>query len=240
MADKVAAQTPSVDPRARLCYHAFTFGWICGELVRRVDGRSVDVFFREEVAEPLGLELWLRVPDEFEARVATLELAHTWPASRQLRAEVHRDDPLLRSIWGNPPLFAPETFAWNSHAVRSAGVPAVGAIGATRSIAKLYASLGELLSFETLRLATSTLSQGRDEAHDQDRRFGVGFELQTDARLLGPPEDAFGHTGAGGSVHGCWPSAGLGFSYAMNLLRDDEGEESRAAALLGALEEAIQ
>jgi CubicO group peptidase (beta-lactamase class C family) len=119
-------------------------------------------------------------------------------------------------------------------------VPAVGAIGATRSIAKLYASLGELLSFETLRLATSTLSQGRDEAHDQDRRFGVGFELQTDARLLGPPEDAFGHTGAGGSVHGCWPSAGLGFSYAMNLLRDDEGEESRAAALLGALEEAIQ
>jgi CubicO group peptidase (beta-lactamase class C family) len=239
MAERLAAQAPSADPRACLCYHAFTYGWICGELVRRIDGRRIGEFFAQEVAEPLGLNLWLGLPEELEPRVATLALAPTWPASRPLRPEAHREDALLRSIWGNPPLFERESFPWNDTAFRAAELPAVGAIGTAREIARLYASLAGLLSLKTLELATTTLSSGRDEAHEEDRRFGVGFALQTEARTLGPPDDAFGHSGAGGSAHGCWPSLGIGFSYAMNLMRD-EPDDLRSGAVLRALYDATR
>jgi CubicO group peptidase (beta-lactamase class C family) len=65
--------------------------------------------------------------------------------------------------------------------------------------------------------------------------YGVGFELQTELRPLGPPADAFGHTGAGGSIHCAWPSHGVGASYVMNELRDDNDVDPRAQALLKAL-----
>ena len=68
-------QAPSEDPRASLCYHAFTYGWLCGELIRRVDGRPIGRFFAEEVAAPLELELWIGLPDEYETRVSTIEVA---------------------------------------------------------------------------------------------------------------------------------------------------------------------
>jgi CubicO group peptidase (beta-lactamase class C family) len=236
MAERLAAQAPNGDPRAQFCYHAFTYGWICGELVYRIDGRRIGEFFDQEVAEPLGLELWLGLPDGLKSRVAVLALAPTWPSSRPLLPDAHKEDALLHSIWGNPPLFAHESFPWNDAAFRAAELPAVGAVGTARSIARLYASLGELLSPETLELATTTLSSGRDEAHEEDRRFGVGFALQTEGRALGPPDDAFGHGGAGGSAHGCWPARRIGFSYAMNLMRDDEGDDPRAGALLRALD----
>lgn len=64
--------------------HALTYGWLCGELVRRISGRSVGRFFAEEVADPLGLEIWIGLPEEHERRVATLELWPTWPAAEPL------------------------------------------------------------------------------------------------------------------------------------------------------------
>ncbi len=74
---------------------------------------------------------------------------------------------------------------------------------------------------------------------ERQTSFGVGFQLQTDMLTLGPVADAFGHGGAGGSVHGRWPRQRLGFSYAMNLLRDDPGD-TRAAALLTALYHCVE
>ncbi|MEN3284493.1 MAG: hypothetical protein V7607_5633 [Solirubrobacteraceae bacterium] len=70
--------------------------------------------------------------------------------------------------------------------------------------------------------------------------YGVGFLLQTALRPLGPPPDAFGHGGAGGSMHGAWPTAGVGFSYAMTALRNDKPVDPRSAALLGALDHAVR
>jgi hypothetical protein len=72
-----------------------------------------------------------------------------------------------------------------------------------------------------------------------DRRIGIGFQLQTSLAVYGPPSDAFGHDGAGGSVHGAWPSQRVGFSYAMNLLRDKGSPDPRPQALLAALYDAV-
>jgi CubicO group peptidase (beta-lactamase class C family) len=70
--------------------------------------------------------------------------------------------------------------------------------------------------------------------------FGVGFELQTERMLLGPHLDAFGHGGAGGSVHGAWPSRGTGFSYVTNRLRDSAAPDPRATRLLEALDASVR
>ena len=228
------AQQPSGDPRALLCYHALTFGWLCGEVVRRVDGRSVGRFFAEDVAGPLELEAWIGLPAEHERRVSTLELAPDWPQSPHLREETFANDSLLRSTWGNPPLFSRAGFPCNRPEFHRAEMPAVGGIGTARSIARLYASLGEIVSPQALELGRTTLSQGWDTAHAGPVRFGVGFQLQTENMRFGPEPDAFGHDGAGGSVHGAWPRQRVGFSYAMNLMRDD-AEDRRSLALLEAL-----
>jgi CubicO group peptidase (beta-lactamase class C family) len=103
---------------------------------------------------------------------------------------------------------------------------------------------GELDGVRLLR--PGTLAEGRrelarrwDPLVRQTQVFGLGFQLQTSERHLGPPADAFGHSGAGGSVHCAWPEQRLGLSYAMNVLRDDRPVDPRSDALLTALYEAL-
>jgi CubicO group peptidase (beta-lactamase class C family) len=234
MAAILAEQAPSGDARARLAYHPLTFGWLCDELVRRIDGRDISQFFAQEVASPLKLEIWIGLSAELEPRVATLELHPSWPAAPTMDEAVLARDPLLYSISANPPLFHPVHFPWNSRAFHAAEIPAVGAIADGRSIARLYGSLERLLSRETLRLVRTPLAAGTSALSGEKMRFGAGFQLQVDG-LLGPPRDAFGHGGAGGSLHGTWPAERIGFSYLTNLMRDDEAANDRAQVLLHAL-----
>ena len=141
---RLEAQQPNDDPRAALCYHAFNYGWLCGELVRRTDGRGIGLFVEQEIARPLELELWIGLPEQLEHRVATLELADNWPTAPKNREDALAADPLLRSIWGNPMTFGRASFPWNSRDYRAAEIPGAGAIATARSIARMYASLGRL------------------------------------------------------------------------------------------------
>jgi len=235
MAVLLAAQPRSRDPRATRTYHAVTFGWLCGELVRRVDGRRIGQFFAEEIALPLDLELWIGLPADLEARVSTVELAPTWTSVADERLAL---DPLRRAI-ENPPRYQPGSFPWNEPDWHAAEVPSSNGIGTARSVARFYDRLDQLLSPATMRLGSTVLSSRHDPLMERTTSFGVGFQLQTDALTLGPEPGAFGHGGAGGSVHGRWPRQRLGFSYAMNLLRDDPGD-MRAAALLTALYNCVE
>ena len=106
-------------------------------------------------------------------------------------------------------------------------------------MARLYASLDRLLSPDSLALAGTTFSQGIDGMSDSTSHFGPGFQLQTERMGLGPVPGAFGHGGAGGSKHGRWPEEGVGFSYAMSVMRDDEEIDPRPAALLAAVHRAL-
>jgi CubicO group peptidase (beta-lactamase class C family) len=243
MSAMLARQKQSTDPRAAFCYHALTYGWLCGELVRRVDGRSVGQFFAEEVASPLALELWIGLPASAESRVTTMELSSNWGASPYLDAKFHQNDGLLRSIWGNPEILSARSFPWNRVEFHRAEIPGVNAIGTARSIAKLYDCLAcggrPLLTERTVRLARETLSMGHDSFYAESYRFGVGFQLQTDSMRLGPPPDAFGHGGAGGSVHGAWPTERVGYSYAMNCMVEGSPPDPRGPALLKALYTAV-
>jgi CubicO group peptidase (beta-lactamase class C family) len=244
MAALLAAQAQESDPRTDLIYHPFTYGWLCGELVRRVDGRSVGRFFAEEVAEPLGLELWIGLPAEMEGRVACLQHGPDWGQSPAGRINSFPGDQLWASIWENPPLLTPsDQMLWNTPALHATEMPGANGIGTVRSIAKLYGALAcggkldgvEIISAQTLALARTQLAQGRDPYTDELAAFGLGFALQTEESPFGPAAVAFGHGGAGGSAHGAWPQERVGFSYAMNQMRDNPDGDERVRALLRAL-----
>ncbi|MFL5952874.1 MAG: serine hydrolase domain-containing protein [Gaiellaceae bacterium] len=202
MAARLAVEPPIWPAGERLAYHALTFGWLCGELVRRVDGRTVGAFFAEEFAGPLELELWLGLPAEIEPRVARLERAADYGVAGE-------PGPLLDALYGD----LLHEFPWNEPAFHAAEIPAANAIGTARALASLYGRLDTILQRQTIALARTELSRGVCAVTAYPYAFGVGFELQTQLRALGPPANAFGHTGSGGGAHGAWPDARIGFSY---------------------------
>ena len=244
MARLLASQMQEADPRGASAYHPLTYGWLCGELVRRIDGRSIGQFFDEEIAQPLGLELWIGLPQSEEHRVSCLNYGLPWTsfATHHFAA-----DDLLKRVWGNPPLFPPDALPWNKREWHAAEIPGAGAIGTARSIARFYACLAnagvlegvKLFAPETLERGRRCLSRRHDDLADEPQAFAFGFELQTENLMLGPVSDAFGHGGAGGSAHGAWPKERVGFSYCMNELRDYGGADHRASALLTALHGAV-
>jgi CubicO group peptidase (beta-lactamase class C family) len=228
MAERLASEPPIWPAGERLAYHALTFGWLCGELVRRIDGRTVGTFFAEEFAQPLDLELWIGLPAEIEPRVARLERAPGYGVSG-------KPGPLLEALYG-PTL---HRFVWNEPAFHAAEIPAANAIGTARSIALLYGRLEEVLRPETIHLGRTELSRGVCAVTDFPYAFGVGFELPTERRSLGPPANAFGHTGSGGSAHGAWPDERVGFSYIPAELWSSETDD-RARRLLAELYEQVR
>jgi CubicO group peptidase (beta-lactamase class C family) len=240
----LAAQEPLLAP-GTFCYHPLTFGWLCGELVRRITGRSIGSFFETEVASPLGLELWIGLPSEQETRVATLELEPAWNSSGSLEAALARDQ-LARLAWANPPCFDADVFPFNAPEYHAAEIPGVSGIGTARSLARVYGCLAcdgqiegvRLLKEETVALGRTELSRDLDPVAGREMAFGVGFALPTDLVGYGPPADAFGHRGAGGSMHGAWPSERVGFSDGTNLMLN-RVNDPRAEALLLALHKSV-
>jgi CubicO group peptidase (beta-lactamase class C family) len=231
----------------QVCYHPLTFGWLCDELVRRVDGRSVGRFFADEVAAPLGLDVWIGLPVHLETRVSKLGLGDGWGKSPQFNDRRLRDDAVLASVWANPPVFTTDWHVWNTTRFHTAEIPGANAIGTARSMATLYGCLAQggcfrgtkLLTSDTIEASRNVVANGFDPLARETVAFGLGFQLQTSAKPFGPAQDGFGHGGAGGSIHGAWPGLGVGFSYAMNEMRDDEPDH-RATALLEALSIAVE
>lgn len=250
MAALLADQAPESDPRGVGCiYHGVTYGWLCDGLMRHVDGRSIGQFFAQEVAVPLGLDLWIGLPAEMEPRVAVLEYAPNWGKNVYAQTEPFPGDQLWASIGENPPLCPPDLATlWNLPALHAAEIAASNAIGTARSIARLYGALargGEIdgvriISPEALALVRAPLASGLHPYTKEHMAFAAGFALQNETDSFGPPPAAFGHTGLGGSTHGAWPQERVGFSYAMNEMRDDPTGDPRPNALLDALYTSIR
>ena len=248
MAGLLANQPALWSPGTRFCYHALTFGWLCGELIRRVDGRTVGQLFHDDLAGPLGLDAWIGLPAEHEDRVAVLERGSGFGSQARDREATLAGDQVAWSIWGNPPRFSSDPMPANTRRWHAAEIPASNGIATARSLARLYGCLARGGELEGIRvLAPRTLEQGRrclargvDPYVREHMAFGVGFGLQTEAMTLGPPGIAFGHTGAGGSVHGGWPELKAGFSYVTKTLRESEGPDPRSCALLQALHAALR
>lgn len=241
----LAAQPLAQDPNGFHCYHPVTIGWMIGALVRRVDGRTIGRFFAEEIAGPLGLEAWIGLPEAEEARVGKIELGADMLAFDESFSAEQRQDRTFVSAWGNPPLF-PADLPWNSRAYHAAEIAGAGGIANARSMARFYGCMAlggsldgvTILKPETVALGRGEQSRFMDPYIAEAMAFGVVWALQTPQGRFGPAPDAFGHSGAGGSIHGAWPSQKTGFSYVMNQMRGDV-EDLRSRHVLKRLYEIV-
>lgn len=255
----LAAQEPLWEPGTRHGYHALTFGWLAGELVRRVTGRSLGTVFADEVAGPLGLDFHIGLPAARAADVAQLIDgvpdpdaldAVTDPAVRELvlRVLAAMADPtslFSRALSTNGVLPAPSAASWNDPEVYAAELPAANGITNARSLSRMYAAcVGEvdgvrILSGQALERARAEQVRGPDEVTVAESRFGIGFQLPLPAfPMLG--DGSFGHMGAGGALGFGDVDARVGFGYVQNQLGASLAGEPRTAALIGALGRALR
>jgi CubicO group peptidase (beta-lactamase class C family) len=242
MTSRLAAQKPLWEPDASYHYHAVTFGWLAGEIIRRLSGQLPGDFVASRLTDPLGLELWVGLPAEQHGRVATI-LPPT-PSPDQLAAPVPArtevDEFLERTVSLNGGLAAPgqDVFSvFTEPEILSAQLPAANGVATARSLARLYscAVTGEqrLLTRESITDATRPVSSGPSMFDPEDASiFGTGFGLeQPDSPLLGPR--SFGHGGAGGKQAFGDDDAEVGFAYLNNWFGTDP--DTRASSLVDAL-----
>lgn len=234
--EALAASAPQWEPGSDHGYHMRSFGWLTGELVRRVTGQEPPEALRSRLVEPLGLALWLGMPITEQDRCA--RLLPPEPLGMDPAALFGPGSLQARVFTGPSGLFHYDEM-WNTPRIRSAVIPSSGMITDGRSLARLYAScVGEvdglrLLHPSTVAAAAATEAEGPDRILGVPSAFGLGYMVGPSLPPACRP-GAFGHGGAGGSLGFGDPAAQVGFGYAMNRMRLDL-DDTRAADLAAAV-----
>lgn len=233
----LAAQKPEWEPGTKGAYHSFTFGYLLGELVRRVDGRMINAFFREEIARPLQVDYGFGV-----APVDLPRVARIMPNSGSVTLAQSQDvGTKLGRAW-RPWSHGPSSF--NEPDFHAAVMPSSNGHGNARAVARVYALLERGGALDGVRLVSRDLVEEiRKESWrgicgmtDRPFRYGLGFFLNCPPHLpFGANPRAFGHPGAGGAVGIADPEAGLAMSYSPNLMCAGAGVGDRCEALVEAV-----
>jgi len=240
MCQAIAAQTPLWEPGTVAVYHAWTFGWIIGELIHRVDGRPVAQFIREELCQPLGIEdFYLGIPDEVETRVARLrQNAAHWAASQN-------PDPMERRI--APPEVTTAEIV-NRPDLRRAVIPGGGGIMNARAIARHYAMLAQggtlagvrILSPERVAEARALQTDVGLEEFGGLKRRALGYTLGGETAeggnvAMGHTGTEFGHGGNGGSIGFADPARRLSVGLTKTLMKADPPTQAVAYVVTEAI-----
>jgi CubicO group peptidase (beta-lactamase class C family) len=231
MTTALAAEEPWWTPGSGHGYHVNTFGFLAGELIRRITGLTPGLMLRRELAGPIGADVHIGLPGAEHGRVADF----SWPDASPANAVAGSAQPAERgtgddatmtlNAYFNPPDFSGAGVV-NTAAWRSAEIPSANAHATAAGVARMYAALvagGELdgeriIEASALRLATEQQVYGEDLVLRRPSRFGLGFQLTHPERELGKGPRSFGHYGAGGSVGFCDPEAGLAFGYVTSQM----------------------
>jgi CubicO group peptidase (beta-lactamase class C family) len=235
--DALAAQKPAWEPGTGHGYHALTYGWLVGEVLRRVTGQTVGALVARELAAPLGLDLWIGLPAAEVARVATLLPAPPPPPDA-------KPDPLIAMLadpsslgarsFLNPNIFTNES----DPAYLAAEVPAANGVTNARSLARLYAATVSavdgvrILDDATVAAAAAEQASGIDVVLGFETRFGTGFQRPFPLRpFAGLGTACFGHYGMGGPLAFADPDHGLGFGYTTRQVQSHAGPDPRSRLL---------
>jgi len=245
----LARQTPAWKPGERQAYHAISLGFYEGELLRRIDPlhRSLGQFFQEEIASPLGLEFYIRLPEEIpNSRLATMESPRAirmllgFPIRLTL-ATLYPRSNIYRALIANPG--AAICLDEQRIYARNLEVPSGGGVGTARAIARAYsafAAAGKELQLrpETLQLLMAPAIASEHGFHDEcvkgEMRFSLGFCKPGPTSPFGHP-GSFGHPGAGGSFGFADPQAGIGYAYVANRMGTTLPFDPRDVALRAAI-----
>jgi CubicO group peptidase (beta-lactamase class C family) len=240
MADALAGETPWWEPGRASGYHAITFGYLVGEVARRIAGTTLGAFFRDEIARPLGADFHIGLDAADDGRVAELVPP---PTAANARGAL---DPgsLLAKVMANPPI-TPDIA--NTRAWRAAEIPAANGHGNARSVARVMTALAcggtvdgvRLLREETLARAIAVQADETDLVLGFPIRWGLGFMVASEHVPFGPNPRTFGHGGWGGSLGVADQDARLAWAYVMNRMSPGTTGDSRAAPLVAALYAAL-
>ncbi len=225
MTAALADEEPWWEPGRRHGYHVNTFGFLIGEIVRRVSGESIGAFFRRAVAAPLAADFHFGIGPEHDARIAdylfTDEMFAAEPSQGGENDAARR--LLMDRVYLNPPGLS-GIGSVNTRAWRAAEMPSTNGHANARAVARIYSALAcggavdgiRLLQTETIEQAITEASSGTDFVLRRPSRFGLGFQLTQPEGPLGPNPRTFGHFGAGGALGFADPDARLAFAYTMN------------------------
>ncbi|MER8056846.1 MULTISPECIES: serine hydrolase domain-containing protein [unclassified Streptomyces] len=241
----VAAQAPVWEPGTDHGYHAQTYSWLVGELVRRVTGRPVGEWLADELAGPAGADFRLGLPAAEQGRAGRVGEIEAPQSAGALKLRPKRS---VSAAYADPDSLTRRAFAAitplpdeNDPAYRAAALPAATGIATADGLARVYASLiGEvdggvrLFTPETMELARAERSAGADRVLVVGTRFGLGYMLHGGASPLLSP-GSFGHPGRGGALAFADPESGIGFGYVTNGFRKSVTSDPRAQALVQAL-----
>ncbi|MFF7172248.1 serine hydrolase domain-containing protein [Streptomyces pseudovenezuelae] len=230
MAAALAGQRPLWTPGTAHGYHGRTWGWLVGEVIRRVSGQTPGRFFADEIAAPLGLDVFIGLPADQRNRVSRMAYQRPAVDLTTVPAEsVPEDLRELVAAWRDPNSFSNRAYAvtdpaeidFDSPEVQAAELPSSNGIATARALARMYAALiGEvdgvrLLAPETLESAAKEQAGGKDQVMLIPSRFSSGYMLPTETNPMAGPS-SFGHTGRGGSLGFADLEHGVAFGYVMN------------------------
>ena len=240
MTGALAAETPWWEPGSTSGYHALTFGFLVGEIVRRITGRTLGAFLRDEVTGPLGADFHIGLPESEDARVA--EMIPPTAAEAAAAGPHAQIDPesMLGKLMRNPLVTPPMA---NQPAWRRAEVPAANGHGNARSVVRVLSALacggtldGEhVIGAEALATAIEPQWAGRDLVLNIPMRWALGFMRSSEVLPLGPNPRCFGHGGWGGSLGIADADGRVAWAYVMNKMSPGTTGDSRAAPMLAAL-----
>ncbi|MBO2464353.1 serine hydrolase domain-containing protein [Actinomadura violacea] len=246
LADLLAAQKPEWTPGETHGYHALTYGWLAGEIVRRLSGRTVGAFAKEEFTG--DLDMWVGAPDEVIGRAAKMTAkgrvagGADGPKSaagdilKRLAAAYTDPQSQTNRALNNP---HPGKGGYNNPVVLRAGWPSAGMLATAPAFAGFYRDLvaGRIVRPDTLREAIRRRVSGPDRTLIVDSSFGLGFMRPSQTFFVprSARETAFGHTGAGGSIGLGDPDAGLAMAYLPNRMGEQLSGDLRAFRLTEAV-----
>ncbi|TPL23474.1 beta-lactamase family protein [Mesorhizobium sp. B2-4-9] len=237
--DALAAMSPLWEPGSRCVYHAFSFGHLAGEVLRRVDGRSVGRFVAEEIAGPLGADFHIGLPEKEDRRAAEMiegPYASDW-------IDFVRATPFPHSC-NNP---APRALAPNDRAWRAAEVPGGNGQSTANGLARIYAMMAVggtwegncFLGAATIAEAARARIRGRDDSFAAPAAFSAGYQIEDPVYAGCASAQTFGHNGWGGAIGFADPAAGVGFGYVVNRMLGFDDSDPRRQALVDALYDAL-
>jgi CubicO group peptidase (beta-lactamase class C family) len=229
---RLAAMAPLWPVGSASGYHPITFGYLAGEIFRRVDGRTMGTALREDLALPFGLDLWIGLPDSEHERCAELQRPSALPQFGEPNDAVRA---AFMTSWAAPG--GRGTADWrrveipsaNGHATAPALARLMGALASGGSLDGI-----SILSPAALELARAERIVGRDLVLPFDISWGAGFMRNTPNFFYGPSPDAFGHSGWGGSCAFADPARGVSGAYVMNRQGSDLIGDPRAVRLIQA------
>lgn len=252
---RLAAAPPSWEPGTAMAYHALTYGWLVGELVRRIDGRTIGRFFADEVAGPLGLDLWMGLPPEHNGRVASPIPPPPFddPETRALvdRALAEALERVGRNDFSTPealvfasvltPLDCTDAGRYLAHvldqpSVRAAEVPGGNAIGNAGGLARMYAALSLGGSLDGVRLVSpesiTRVSMPQPLPDGTSTGYALGYALLAVEEFPCVSEQARGHAGAGGNLAFADPARRVSFGLVKNQMQNDNVTAQRVVEAL--------